>query len=43
MLMVDLLTLTSLDKEPITIQAGSKENGYGADNGKRSDCYHGFQ
>ena len=29
--------LESLDNTPITIQAGSKENGYGANNGKRSD------
>ena len=29
--------LQSLDNSPITIQAGSKENGYGADNGKRAD------
>ena len=31
------VTLQSLDNSPITIQAGSKENGYGADNGKRAD------
>lgn len=31
------VTLQSLDNSPITIQAGSKENGYGADNGKRTD------
>ena len=29
--------LESIDNTPITIQAGSKENGYGADNGKRAD------
>ena len=31
------VTLTSLDNTPITIQAGSKENGYGANEGRRSD------
>jgi flagellin len=31
------VTLTSLTNEPITIQAGSKENGYGADEGRRAN------
>ena len=31
------VTLKSVDNSPITIQAGSKENGYGADEGKRAD------
>ena len=31
------VTLTSIDNTPITIQAGSKENGYGANEGRRSD------
>jgi flagellin len=31
------VTLTSLSNEPITIQAGSKENGYGADEGRRAN------
>ncbi|RZP27540.1 MAG: hypothetical protein EVA21_02935 [Alphaproteobacteria bacterium] len=31
------VTLKSVDNSPITIQAGSKQNGYGADEGKRAD------
>ena len=31
------VTLQSLDNKPITIQAGSKENGYGSDTGRRLD------
>ena len=31
------VTLQSIDNTPITIQAGSKENGYGANEGRRSD------
>ena len=31
------VTLKSVDNSPITIQAGSKQNGYGADEGRRAD------